>query len=93
MHRGVAHSPMNTAVDTCRSPTLVLFDWCVFSLSFSRSLAFEYADVAACFVFFFCWFILMHNTSPDHMCVDSHDNTQTSSIWDEVLNDTLALLT
>ena len=82
---------MNTNA-ACRSPALVQLDWCVFSLLFSRSLAFEYADVAALFVFFFAWFLIAHNTSAVHMCADTHDNAQTSSIWDDVLNDTLSLL-
>ncbi len=59
-------------LDVCRSPPLVQLDLCVFSLLFSRSLAFDYADVAACFVFFYLWFLIIHYTSPAHMCADAY---------------------
>jgi hypothetical protein len=79
---------MNT-VDACRSPVLLQLDWCVFSLLFSRSLAFEYTDVAGLFVFFMGWFVIMHNTSAAHACAEADT---TSSIWDEFINDTLIAL-
>ena len=79
---------MSTA-DACRSPALVQLDWCVLSLLFSRSLAFHYADVAACFVFFYLWFYLMSTTSAAHVCAEPHT---TGSIWDEYIQDTISTL-
>ena len=79
---------MSTA-DACRSPALVQLDWCVFSLLFSRSLAFHYADIAAVFLFFYAWFYLMSTTSAAHACAEPHT---TGSIWDEFINDTLIAL-
>jgi hypothetical protein len=82
---------MSTA-DACRSPALVQLDWCVFSLLFSRSLAFEYADVAALFVFFFTWFMIMHNTSAAHMCAETAEAHTTASMWDKYIQDTINAL-
>ena len=84
---------MSTA-DACRSPALVQLDWCVLSLLFSRSLAFEYADVAGLFVFFMGWFFIMHNTSAAYVCAEQHtvEPHAAASIWDEFINDTLLAL-
>jgi len=70
-----------STLDACRSPALVQLDLCVFSLLFSRSLAFDYADVAACFVFFYLWFLIIQYTSPAHMCADAYpDGAQIAPI-------------
>ena len=57
-------------VDTVsfRSSVILQFDWCLFSLLFSHSLVFDYTDVAVCFVFFYLWFLIFHNTSSVHTC-------------------------
>jgi hypothetical protein len=82
---------MSTA-DACRSPALVQLDWCVLSLLFSHSLAFEYADVTPLCVFFFTWFMIMHNTSTAHMCPETAETHTTASIWDEYIQDTINAL-
>ena len=84
---------MSTA-DACRSPALVQFDWCVLSLLFSRSLAFDYADVAGLFVFFMGWFFIMHNTSASYVCAEPHtaEPHATASFFEQVINDTLLAL-
>ena len=79
---------MSTA-DACRSPALVQLDWCVFSLLFSRSLVFHYADIAAVFLFFYAWFYLMSTTSAAHACAEPHT---TGSRWDKYIQDTLSAL-
>jgi hypothetical protein len=64
-------------------------DWCVFSLLFSRSLVFHYADIAAVFLFFYAWFYLMSTTSAAHACADPHT---TASIWESHLKETIPAL-
>jgi len=49
----------------CRSVTLVHLDHLVFALFFARSLMFSFWDIAACFVFFYMWFVFMHATKAD----------------------------
>ena len=75
--------------DACRSPALLQLDWCVFSLLFSRSLVFHYADIAAVFLFFYAWFYLMSTTSAEHTCAEQHT---TSSVWDAYLKHAISLL-
>ena len=71
---------------TCRSAELEYFDCFLFSLLLSHSLAYNYADVCAFFIFFYIVFYFLHATSYHNMCID---NTQSSSTPNMSINDKL----
>ena len=58
------------STQTCRSIELEYFDCFMFSILFSHSLAYNYADVCAFFIFFYTTFYIIHVTSYDNMCTD-----------------------
>ena len=75
-------------VDTytaCRSPVLVHLDLCIFSMLLSRSLMYEFFDIAGCFVFFYIWFCWMHATSLEHSCTPQIKTAYTTMAY---INDT-----
>jgi hypothetical protein len=45
--------------------------------------------VAALFVFFFTWFMILHNTSAAHMCPETAEAHTTASMWDKYIQDTI----
>ncbi len=62
------HKFQTMSIPTCRSQELKCLDWFVFSVLFSRSLAYNYVDICACFVFFYISFIILHATRDDNIC-------------------------
>jgi hypothetical protein len=68
----------------CRSTELEHLDWFVFSILFSRSIAYNYADVCACFVFFYMTFYVIHATRDESMCTDDTTGSfsPSTSIYD-----------
>ena len=72
---------------TCRSPELEHLDFFIFSLLFSRSIAFSYIDVCVCFIFFYVSFYIIHATRDENMCSQDKQTPYTSimSINDTIL--------
>lgn len=67
------------STNTCRSPELEHLDLFIFSLLFSRSVAFSYIDVCTCFIFFYMSFYIIHATRDENMCSQENQTTHTST--------------
>jgi hypothetical protein len=64
----------------CRSPELQHLDFVVFSILFSRSVAYTYLDICACFFFFYVTFYLLHATRDEDMCSHETQSTYTPNV-------------
>jgi hypothetical protein len=53
----------------CRSPDLLRFDFFLFSILFSSSIAYKYIDVGGLFLVFYTCFYVLDLTKPEQGCI------------------------
>jgi hypothetical protein len=53
----------------CRSPDLLRFDFFLFSILFSSSIACKYIDVGGLFLVFYACFYVLDLTKPEQGCI------------------------